>query len=498
MQTQPFKPNSKSATLLILEQGEMRSFDLNLRNHWTLGRATNDNTPDIPLQSKIAGRKHGEFLYVNDQLFYVDRGSINGTFHNGKKIAPGLNGRANPVMINNRDVLRIDYEDLSTPDERGVWMTIITDEIKGDWTYYSLTSQDKTIIGRNSETCDIVQPFPYISSQHAKITALNGNYYISDCDSLEGTWLNRKKLNSTVILKDKDCISICDCHFIFTGNGLIYNERFKSPNKQVRNGQVVFSAYIESKKVIDQGEHRKKELLHNIHIEIKSGELIALLGESGAGKSTLMECISGTDRSGVTGVVKLNGEDFYQNYNRLRRLIGFIPQENVVHELLPVEEELTNAARLRLPKDLSQKELNQQVDWAIQVLNLAEKKRTQIAKLSGGEQKRVNIGIELVADREILFLDEPDAGLDPSIKPELFAMLQSLAHENQKSIVAIIHDVSHIDLFDKIIMLAKVDGVGRLVYFGTPEGARRHFSVQKLDDIYRKVKDNPERYIKVD
>ena len=78
-----------------------------------------------------------------------------------------------------------------------------------------------------------------------------------------------------------------------------------------------------------------------------------------------------------------------------------------------VEEELKNAAVLRLPGDTSRKGIQQQVDKTLQVLNLEPKRHTQIKKLSGGEQKRVNIGIELVADRQLLCLDEPDAGLDP-------------------------------------------------------------------------------------
>lgn len=214
---------TKSATLIILEQGQVRSINLGMKNHWTLGRVTDVNSPDIPLRSPIVSQKHGEFFYVEDQMFYVDRGSKNGTFHNGKKISPGLNGRVNPVMINNRDILRIDYEDLNTPDTRGVWMMIILDGTEGEWKYYSLANRDKTIIGRNIEICDIAQPYPYISLQHMKIIVLNGKYYISNCDGVEGTLLNGKKLTDAVVLKDGDHICICDCNFIFTGNGLIYN-----------------------------------------------------------------------------------------------------------------------------------------------------------------------------------------------------------------------------------------------------------------------------------
>lgn len=223
MKAYPFAPTESASTLIILEQERTRSVNLRMKSHWTLGRLTDIHIPDIPLQSPIASQKHGEFFYVKDQLFYVDRGSKNGTFHNGKKIAPGLNGRANPVMINNRDVLRIDYEDLHTPDTRGVWMMIILDDIAGEWRYYPLGNGDGTVSYRNVRICDIDQPFSCTASQETKIFERNRRYYISAGDSVEYAFLNGKKLISIVELKESDCIALYDRHFIFTGSGLIYN-----------------------------------------------------------------------------------------------------------------------------------------------------------------------------------------------------------------------------------------------------------------------------------
>lgn len=499
MQTQRFTPQLETTTLIVLEQGEIQSFNLGTQRRWTIGRKTEENIPDIPLKSEIAGRTHGIFSFVENQLYYADKGSRNGTFHNGEKIARGLGGRMSPVALANGDILQIDYSDLNRPDPRGVWMLVITgDAVKGNWSYLSLAEQDEMIIGRNKQICDLVLPFPYISAQHTKIIAKNDNdYYISNCSSVEGTWLNGEKLLNLEKLKNRDHISICDFHFIFTGKGLLYNSGAILDRTYGYSSQTIMYAHIESKKVLDKGGRGKKELLRDIQIDIKASELIALLGSSGAGKSTLVGCLCGTDRDGVTGSVKLHGEDFYHNHERLKRLIGIVPQNEVVHKLLPVGEELMNAAILRLPNDFSKKELKEQVKRTIRMLNLEGKEKTQIGKLSGGEQKRVNIGVELVADREILFLDEPDAGLDPPFKRELFTMLQSLAHKNGKSILAIIHDVSDIDLFDRVIMLAKVDGVGRLAYVGTPKGAEEYFSVERLSDAYKVIEKEPEKYITV-
>lgn len=107
-------------TLHVREFGKMKRFVLDERERWSLGRATAENKPDISLKSQIAGRSHGEFLLVDGQLFYIDKGSVNGTFHNGKKLAAGLRGRANPVLLSDGDVLQIDFDNLDTPDAENV------------------------------------------------------------------------------------------------------------------------------------------------------------------------------------------------------------------------------------------------------------------------------------------------------------------------------------------------------------------------------------------
>ena len=106
----------------------------------------------------------------------------------------------------------------------------------------------------------------------------------------------------------------------------------------------------------------------------------------------------------------------------------------------------------------------------------------RIAKCSGGEKRRVSIGMELVADKQFLCLDEPEANLDPGNKRNLFETLRNLAHSEGKLILSIIHDVSDIDLFDKIIIMNKVDNVGRLAFFG--HGRTKHESI--LEEKLRK------------
>ncbi len=210
--------------LVLLEMETVKSFSLNSQTQWTIGRSCPENFPDIPLQSPIAGRNQGQFQRIEGQWFYVDGKSRNGTFYNGQKIVTGLNGKLQSVALSNGDILRVDNSNLTTPDPRGVWMLFTEDYINGEWVMYSL-EKNTTIIGRDPERCQIVQPLPYISSQHVKITYLNGNYYISDCNSKSGTWLNGERVEGSKILQEKDKISLCDCFFIFTGNSLLYHKQ---------------------------------------------------------------------------------------------------------------------------------------------------------------------------------------------------------------------------------------------------------------------------------
>ena len=238
-----------------------------------------------------------------------------------------------------------------------------------------------------------------------------------------------------------------------------------------------------------------KELIRDIHMEIQEGTLVAMLGTAGAGKSTVMNCLNGMDLQGVEGSVLYRGVDLMQNFEEMKYLIGSVPQKKIFHAAFTPEEEFTQAAMLRLPEDTTEAEIKRRVDQTLDMLSMNGVRKNRNSKLSGGEQTRVNVGIELVADRDLLCLDEPDQGLSPNYKHELFEILQKLAHTYGKTVLSIIHDVSEIDMFDQVVMLAKVDGVGRLAFSGTPAEAREYFGVD-IRDAYALLERDPKRFVK--
>lgn len=262
---------------------------------------------------------------------------------------------------------------------------------------------------------------------------------------------------------------------------------------------VVLSANIQSKKVkvgskLSFSKH-EKELLRDIRIDIREGTLVAVLGTAGAGKSTLMGCLSGLDQDGVTGTVVYRGVDLIQNLDEIKYLIGNVPQEKVIRPELTPEQAFRESAELRLSADTTKEQIRDRVEKTLELLSMTRVRDTLNSRLSGGEQTRVNVGIDLVADRDIYFLDEPEQGLSPNLRTELYVFLRTLAHTHGKTIVAIIHDVSCIDMFDQVIFLVKANGVGRLAFSGSPEEGGVHFGVP-IAEAYALLEANPEKYVR--
>lgn len=503
MKTQQFVPQVQGAQLIILERNKIRTCSLDERDQWSIGRYNPSGgvAADIMLSSQIVSREHARLVRMENQWYYVDNPkNLNGTFLNQLKIPRPSSGKTKGFLLMHGDILQIDNKDLNHPSEDGVLMMFSTAPVKGSWTSLPLARQPRIVIGRDA-SCDIAEPLPYLSSRHAQISYSNGAYYLSDCGSTAGTFLNGKRVTSPVPLRERDCISLCDRNYFFLGRQLLYVKSNRTQEQQILNmtrpgdRPIVLRADIESKQVKNNNGVGMKELIRDIHLQIREGTLVALLGTAGAGKSTVMNCLNGMDLEGVRGSVVYRDVALMQHFDRMKYLIGSVPQKKTFHPFFTPEREFTYAARKRLPADTSAQEIRQRVDKTLEMLSMTGVRNNQNCKLSGGEQTRVNVGIELVADRDLLCLDEPDQGLSPNYKHELFEIMRNLAHKNGKSVLTIIHDVSEINLFDQVIMLAKVDGVGRLAFSGTPEEAKRYFGTD-IRDAYALLERDPKKYVR--
>jgi len=228
------------------------------------------------------------------------------------------------------------------------------------------------------------------------------------------------------------------------------------------------------------------QLLHEIRFSVRRGEAVGILGPSGAGKSTLLGCVSGS-RGGYDGSVKLDGLELSEHRRELERKIGVVPQDDIVHASLTPSQELGFAARLRMPGS-GEEVWDRRVAEVLWQLELSGAADTRIRRLSGGQRKRVSIGVELLTGPPALFLDEPTSGLDPALELKAMVMLRTLARQG-RCVLVTTHVMESLDELDLALVLVK----GRVVFFGPPAEALPHFGARSFADVYRKLSDREPR-----
>ncbi len=165
--------------------------------------------------------------------------------------------------------------------------------------------------------------------------------------------------------------------------------------------------------------------------------------------------------------------------------IGYVPQDDIIHRDLTIHQALTYVARLRLPPDVNAEDLNHVIDDTLEALDLTHRRQVKIGMLSGGQRKRVSVGVELLSRPGVNFLDEPTSGLDPGTESKLMKLFRRLADQG-RTIVCATHAMENFDLFHKIVVLAPG---GRLAYFGRPQKAKAFFGIEKICDLYDRMEE---------
>ena len=221
-------------------------------------------------------------------------------------------------------------------------------------------------------------------------------------------------------------------------------------------------------------------ILQSIDFRADEGELIGVLGPSGSGKSTLLLALSGFRPAGE-GKVSFQGKDLYENFESLKTEIGFVPQDDIVPTALKVERVLGYAAELRL-SHLEPEQREHRVNRAIRVLGLAERRNVRVSSLSGGQRKRVNVGVELLSEPSLLFADEPTSGLDPALERSLTETFRQMADDGA-TVVVTTHIMTSLELYDRLAVIVK----GHLAFFGPPDAAKPYFKVDDFTKIYAQL-----------
>ncbi|MFL6584817.1 MAG: ATP-binding cassette domain-containing protein [Chthoniobacterales bacterium] len=216
--------------------------------------------------------------------------------------------------------------------------------------------------------------------------------------------------------------------------------------------------------------------LEGVSFTINRGELVCVMGASGSGKSTLLKVLGGQLQPS-SGQVLLNDRSLYEHLDDLKGYVSYVPQEDAFDEHLTIGENLQFAAAIRAPH-LSGRDLDRRLENKLIELGLSERRDSIVGSpvkktLSGGERKRLNIGLDMIGSADVYLFDEPTSGLSSKDSEHVIEIIRGLAHN--KIIIVTIHQPSSklFQMFHKAILL---DKGGRLVFFGTPNDMLRYFA----------------------
>ncbi len=432
-----------------------------IRHEVNIGR---DASSDIVLDESYVSNFHAQIVFEENQFVFIHPHpsrprTQNGVLYRGWQIAGDEEFRK---PLTRGDIFRIG-------DGSGTFVSLIYNDGSGmsqemlpEIRPIPLNTPEITI-GRHADNT-VVLNHPQVSSHHARLIQEEGTYRIDDLHSTNHVYVNAL-LATSQLLKRDDEVRIGPYKLTFTGTELTQHDE--------SNGINVNALHL--KKV----GNKQAVLLNDISLFIPARKFVALVGGSGAGKSTLMDALNGL-RPAQQGKVFYNDQDYYHNPAVFSRQMGYVPQDDIVHRDLTVERALYYAARMRLPEDFTNEQIDQRIDEVLDDVDMKDRRHLRISTLSGGQRKRVSIALELLSKPSIFFLDEPTSGLDPGLDRKMMFLLRKLADKGH-TIILVTHATNNINSCDYVCFLAQG---GRLVYFGSPDETRTYFGKADFAEIY--------------
>ena len=440
-----------------------------------LGRHPDGN--DIVIEAPAVAPYHATLRLQADGYHLLDGQERDGQWVRSPN---GLSCRGQPVVdekLDSGEIVRIpgpaeDFVSLlyfdaaaASPDQR---------------TQVSLTHEIS--LGRDPRN-DLVINDPTASAFHATVAPLNQGHLLRDLASASGTFVNGQRVTQHTLRPDDD-ILIGSVQLHYDGHNLALVDLRRAG---IRLDGVSLRKQVPTAKT-SAGDSGFKLLLSDVSLVIHPREFVAIVGGSGTGKSTLLDALNAFRP--VNGRVLINGDDLYHNFDAYRQSIGYVPQDDIIHRELTVEEALRFVARLRLPPDTGPAEIEKRVETVLQQVAMSNRRTVVVRQLSGGQRKRISLAVELIAAPGILFLDEPTSGLDPGLDKKMMFTLRQVANAGA-TVILVTHATDNIHDCDLVAFLAER---GRLIFYGPPAEALTFFGVHDFAEIYHLVELEPDRW----
>ena len=431
-----------------------------------LGRAELGGVmPDVIVGHPSVSRHHARLTREGDRYLVEDLGSTNKTWVNGNHLPPGRR-----EVLNQHSYLQIgEVQFLVNYAEAGRFAPPpqVEEQDRSPVRPTGRFRAEATITVGRSPDCDVVLSSPQVALRHATVEFVGGIGFVRDLGTSSGTFLNGEPVERPTPLKPGDTVMVGMTKLHFDGHALV---RFDE------QGAVRIDALRLSMSV--SGPAGPVRILQDVSLQICPRELVAIVGQSGAGKTTLLNALSGY--TACSGSVLYNGWDLRKSRRAFAGAIGYVPQEEIIHADLTVQEALSYAADLRLSRDLPAADRHARVMAVLEMVALTDRRDVVIRKLSGGQRKRVNVAVELLSDPSVLFLDEPATGLDPHMEAQMMATLRGAADAG-RTVVMVTHATQSLDLVDLIVFMGYG---GHVCFIGRPDEALEFFGCQTLAAAY--------------
>lgn len=223
----------------------------------------------------------------------------------------------------------------------------------------------------------------------------------------------------------------------------------------------------------------EQKVLDKIDFKLESGEIVGLIGPSGSGKSTLIKTMLGMEKAD-------DGEALVLDYKMPKREIlsniGYMAQSDALYEMLTGYENLEFFGKM---KGVSAKELKKEIEYIAEIVDLTDDLKKLVSKYSGGMKRRLSLAIALIGSPELLILDEPTVGIDPSLRKNIWKELFK-QRDNGVGILVTTHVMDEAELTDKVGLLLN----GDIIDFDTPQQLKVKNNVNTIEEVFLKVEEN--------
>ena len=413
-----------------------------------IGRAAGN---DLVLRQPSVSARHARVIVGPDGLWIEDLGSRNGTFV------------GTPPRRVSRELITIDaplvFGDAALPENALRDFLERTQPRPADDGAIHLDDEALVTFGRRAGASVAIDQ-PLVSALHASVAVDRGRVIVRDLGSTTGTFVDGRRIERPVEIGPGTLVQVGDQRYRLSGDA-----RVLEPVDTSADAVEAVNVAVEA---------AGKRLLENVSLVIQPGEMVAIMGPSGAGKSTLLSVLNG-QVAPAAGRIVIGGLDLHEHFELFRGRIGYVPQDDILHADLTVWQALWYAARLRLPRDMADEEIERRIRQVLAQLGLEGTEHTRVGDqrkrgVSGGQRKRVNLAMELLTDPPILVLDEPTSGLSSVDTISVIELLRALA-DSGKTILVTIHQPSleAYEKFDAVAVIARdasTRQVGRLAWFG--------------------------------